>query len=115
MWLIWTSIPSRRPGGGSATGHIADLLRKSLEARSSYLRFIHMAGCPTRSGCPAQWPGISLRSGGRARGERAGSPISIESSLLINTSHVSAAYREGKTIYVIEPAARRLPGAHALA
>ncbi len=40
----------------------------------------------------------------RARGERTGSPISIEGSLLVNTSHVWAAYREGKTIYTIEPA-----------
>jgi hypothetical protein len=44
-----------------------------------------------------------LRSGRRGlRGERTGSPISIEGSLLVNGSHVWAAYREGKTIYTIE-------------
>jgi hypothetical protein len=46
-----------------------------------------------------------LRSGRRGlRGERTGSPISIEGSLLVNGSHVWAAYREGKTIYTIEKA-----------
>jgi hypothetical protein len=44
-------------------------------------------GSPTRLCCPAPWPGISLRSGRRGlRGGRTGSPISIEGSLLVNTT-----------------------------
>ena len=40
----------------------------------------------------------------RARGERTGeSRISVEGSLLVNTIHVWAAYREAKTIYYTRP------------
>ncbi len=86
-------------------GPHADLLRKSLEARSSYLRFIHMARLPNEIVLPGAvaWNLVALGEA-RARGERTGSSISIEGSLLVNTSHVWAAYREGKTIYTIESA-----------
>ena len=62
-------------------------------------------GCPTRSvltGAVA-WNLVALGEA-RARGERTGQSISIEGSLLVNTSHVWAAYWESKTIYTIEPA-----------
>jgi len=86
-------------------GPHADLLRKSIEARQSYLRFIRLARLPNEIILPGAvaWNLAALQEA-RARGERTGSSISIEGSLLVNTIHVWAAYREGKTIYEIEPA-----------
>ena len=77
----------------------------SLEERSSYLRFIHMARLPNEIVLPGAvaWNLVALGEA-RARDERTGSSISIEGSLLVNTSHVWAAYWESKTIYTIEPA-----------
>jgi hypothetical protein len=98
----WTSIRSKRPGGGSATGHMLTCCASRWRRN---LQFTIWPGCPTRSCCPAPWAWNLVALGeARARGERTGSPISIEGSLLVNTSHVWAAYREGKTIYTIEPA-----------
>jgi hypothetical protein len=51
----------------------------------------------------------------RARGERSGSSISNRDSILVNTVHVWAGYRQAKTIYEIEPRFGRLPGASPLA
>jgi len=86
-------------------GQHADLLRKSLEARQSYLRFIKLDRLPHEIVLPGAvaWNLVALEEA-RARGERTGSSISIEGSLLVNTVHVWAAYREAKTIYHIEPA-----------
>ena len=86
-------------------GPHADLLRKSLEARQSYLRFIKLDRLPNEIVLPSgvAWNLVALQEA-RARGERDGSSISIEGSLLVNTVQVWAAYREAKTIYTIEPA-----------
>jgi hypothetical protein len=60
------------------SGPHADLLRKSLEARSSYLRFIHMARLPNEIVLP--------------RGERTGPSISIEGSVIpISILHLTRA------------------------
>ena len=81
-------------------GPHADLLRKSLEARQSYLRFIKLDRLPNEIVLPSgvAWNLVALQEA-RARGERDGSSISIEGSLLVNTVQVWAAYREAKTIY----------------
>jgi hypothetical protein len=83
----------------------AELARKSIEARQSYLRFIRMGRLPNEIVLPGAvaWNLVAVHEA-RARGERTGESISIEGSLLVNTIHVWAAYREGKTIYEIEPA-----------
>ena len=86
-------------------GPRAALLRRSLESRSSYLRFIRMGRLPNEIVLPGAvaWNLVALDEA-RARGERTGASISIKGSLLVNTVHVWAAYRESKTTYTIEPA-----------
>jgi hypothetical protein len=88
MWLIWTSIPSRRPGGASVNRPRAELVRKSIEARQSYLRFIRMGRLPNEIVLPAAvaWNLVALHEA-RARGERTGESISVEGSLPVNTIH----------------------------
>jgi hypothetical protein len=74
------------------SGPHADLLRKSLEARSSYLRFIHMARLPNEIVLPGAvaWNLVAL--GERARGERTGPSISIEGSVIpISILHLTRA------------------------
>ncbi len=83
----------------------ADLLRRSLETRASFVRFLKLDRLPNEIVLPGgvAWNLVALDEA-RARGERTGSSISIEGSLLVNTVHVWAAYREAKVIYTIEPA-----------
>ena len=84
-------------------------MRKSLDARQSYLRFIHLCRLPNEITLPGAvaWNLVALQEA-RARGERTGSSISVEGSLLVNTIHVWAGYREAKTIYTIDRALDRL-------
>jgi hypothetical protein len=74
-------------------GPRAELLRKSIEARPSYLRFIKLDRLPNEIVLPGAigWNLVALLEA-RARGERTGSSISIEGSLLVNTVRVWAAY-----------------------
>jgi hypothetical protein len=60
------------------------------------------------------WNLVAL-AGRRGLGASGPANNQIEGSLPVNSSRVWTAYREGKTIYIIEPALVRLPGALALA
>src|SRR5208283_3894003 len=83
----------------------ADLLRRARGLQPSYLDFIGLKRCPPEIALPGgvPWNLVALDEA-RARGEQAGDRISIKGSLLVNTIHVWAAYRESKTIYQIEAA-----------
>jgi hypothetical protein len=80
-------------------------LTRSLEARQTYLDFIGLKSCPPEVALPGAltWNLVALREA-RARGERIGKYVSIQGSMLVNTVHTWAAYRQAKTIYEIEPA-----------
>ena len=97
------------------SGPHADLLRKSLETRSSYLRFIHMARLPNEIVLPGAvaWNLVAL---GEARASGWADRLANQHrGLVAGQHHLWAAYREGKTIYTIGAGARRLPGPLALA
>jgi hypothetical protein len=83
----------------------AQLLTRALELRQNYLDFIGLKRCPPEIVLPGAvvWNLVALDEA-RARGEKTGEWISVEGSLLVNTIHVWAAYRESKTIFEIEPA-----------
>jgi hypothetical protein len=80
-------------------------LTRSLKDRQSYLDFIELKRCPPEVALPAAlvWNLIALAEA-RARGERIGKYVSDRGSMLANTIHTWAAYRQSKTIYEIDPA-----------
>jgi hypothetical protein len=80
-------------------------LTRCLEARKTYLDFIHLKSCPPEVVLPGAvaWNLVALAEA-RVRGERTGKSVSTQGSMLVNTVHTWAAYRQSKTIYQIEPA-----------
>jgi hypothetical protein len=65
-----------------------------------YLDCVGLKACPAEVALP--WNLVAAQEA-RARGERSGSSISNRDSILVNTVHVWAGYRQAKTIYEIEP------------
>jgi hypothetical protein len=80
------------------------LLTRSLQLRQSYLDCIGLRDCPAEVALPVgvPWNLIAARDA-QLRGERTGSYISNRDSIVVNTVHVWASYRQAKTIYEIEP------------
>ena len=76
------------------------LLTCSLQLCQSYLDCIGLKACPAKVALP--WNLVAVQEA-RARGERTGNYISNHDSMLVNTVHVWAAYRQTKTVYEIEP------------
>jgi hypothetical protein len=80
------------------------LFEPSREALPSYLDFIGLKRCPAEVAMPVAVPlNLVALAEATARGEATGSYISSRGSMLVNTVHVWAAYRQSKTIYAIEP------------
>jgi hypothetical protein len=81
------------------------MLTRALELRQDYLDFIRLGRAPAEVILPGSVPfNLAVVDDARARGEETDSWISADGSVLINTIHVWAAYRETKTLYEIEPA-----------
>jgi hypothetical protein len=80
------------------------LLTRSLELRRSFLDYVPLEACPAEVALPVgvPWSLVAAREA-QARGESSGSYISTRDSIMVNTVHVWAAYRQAKTIYQIEP------------
>lgn len=81
-----------------------ELFSRARELRQSFLDFIGLKRPPAQIALPGAvaWNLVALREA-QARGEQTGSIISIDGSLLVNTIHVWAAYRESKTVFQMDP------------
>ena len=81
------------------------MLTRALELRQGYLDFFGLEHAPAEVVLPGSVPiNLAVVDEARDRDEETGSWIKADGSLLVNTIHVWAAYRETKTIYEIEPA-----------
>ena len=84
------------------SGHHA-LLEQSLEARQSYLDCVGLKRCPAEVVLPLAVPwNLAALAEAQRRGEPIGRRLGASVSMLVNTVHVWAAYREAKTIYEVE-------------
>jgi hypothetical protein len=80
------------------------LLERSFRLRQSFLDSIGLKRCPPEVALPLGLPwNLAALAEAQNGGKPLGARLGASNSMLVNTIHVWAAYREAKNIYEIEP------------
>jgi hypothetical protein len=80
------------------------LFEQSIKLEQSYLDSIGLKHCPPEVVLPVAVPWNLAWAEARKKSSSAGDKLDAATSILVNTIHVWASYRDAKTIYYIEPA-----------
>jgi hypothetical protein len=79
------------------------LLERSFKLRQSFLDAIGLKRCPPEVALPLGVPWNLVAQAEAQKGDKLlGTRLGLSNSMLVNTIHVWAAYREAKNLYEIE-------------